>query len=384
MTKARLVEEIVALLHEREGVIVDRNVRLPALSDPNDIREIDVLVTGVVAGYEIRIPIECKNYEKRISAGQIDEYKGKLEDVGLPVRGAIYVCVNGYGKDAKRRAKDHGVKAYYLEGLTADRLSSAIHQTFQSFVYLLLRVERVKFQSDRNDDSLWAVAFMNDKWGNVVGGIWDILWKKWMAGEIPAVWGEQELEIVPPEGWRWHIDDPVHPRTVTVALKMLGLVLTAEGEAHMHLLHDIVEEQYDRAHIRAVFAENPELKLTVVENEDQLVAATRPGGIGNIVFEMEKAPRIHILDKLYWPPTERAIQVVGARVGEVMAMDEPDWSLLDNMQELTFSDLEGTDISAIWGKTWTGHPSERGEDWPLKWPGGQGRPVRVNPKKRKR
>src|SRR4051812_45540348 len=59
ITKARLVEEIAALLHEQEGVTVERNVRLASLSDPTNIREIDVLVTGNVAGYPVRIPIEC-------------------------------------------------------------------------------------------------------------------------------------------------------------------------------------------------------------------------------------------------------------------------------------------------------------------------------------
>src|SRR5215212_7566666 len=177
MTKAKLVEEIVALLHEQEGVTVERNVRLPALSDPDDIREVDVLVTGNVAGYPIRIPIECKNYDKRISAGQIGEFKDKLEDVGLPVRGSIYVCVTGFGRDARRRAKDHGIKIFELNGLTPDRLSSAVHQAFQSTVYLLLRVERVRFTSDRDEDNLWYVTFLRDRRGNFRGGLWDIIWK---------------------------------------------------------------------------------------------------------------------------------------------------------------------------------------------------------------
>src|SRR5215212_3842623 len=83
ITKARLVEEIVALFHEQEGVTVERNVRLHPLSDPTQIREIDVLVTGNVAGYPVQVPIECKNYNKRITAGQIGEFKDKLDDVGL-------------------------------------------------------------------------------------------------------------------------------------------------------------------------------------------------------------------------------------------------------------------------------------------------------------
>jgi hypothetical protein len=387
ITKARLVEEIVALLHQREGVTVQRNVRMPSLSDPTQIREIDVLVTGNVAGYPIRIPIECKNYDTRISAGKIGEFRDKLEDVGLPVRNSIFVCVTGFGRDAKRRAADLGIKIFELQGLTPDRLSFAVGQAFQSTVYLLLRVERVNFRSDREHDEIWYVTFLRDRLGNFRGGLWDIIWQKWRDGEIPVTWGSQELVVEPPEGWTWHVDDPEHSRIVTVTVKVIGLVLTAKGEANMYVLNDILDQKYDRAHIRTIFADNPTFKLTVVENEEEYVAATRPGGLANIVFESEKAPRIHILDKLYWPPTEKSISVIQQRVATMMSLDHPDWNTL---QELTFEDLEGTDISAIWGKTWSGHPSSRNEDWSIKYPVDErqspstGRRPRINPKKKRR
>ena len=154
IAKARLVEEIVALFHKQEGVTVERNVRLHPLSDPAQIREIDVLVTGNVAGYPIHVPIECKNDGTRITVGQIGKFKDKLEDVGLPVRGSLYVSVAGFGRDARRRAREHGIKLFELEGLTPDRLGSAVHQAFQSTVYLLLRVEQVIFRSERDHDDM--------------------------------------------------------------------------------------------------------------------------------------------------------------------------------------------------------------------------------------
>ncbi len=389
ITKARLVEEIAALLHEREGVTVERNVRLASLSDPTQIREVDVLVMGNVAGYSVRIPIECKNYSTRITAGQIGEFKDKLDDVGLPVRDSLYISVAGFGRDARRRARDHGIKIFELQGLTPDRLSSVVHQAFQSTVYLLLRVEQVAFRSERDQDELWSVMFLKDQRGNIRGGIWDIIWEKWRQGQIPDTWGEQELVVTPPEGWSWHIDDPDHPRVVTVTLRVIGLVLTATGEAHRHVLHDILEQQYDRMHIRTIFHDNPgAIKLTVVENEEEFEAATRPGGIADIIFDSEHAPRIHILDKLYWPPTERAAAVLQEQIDALMATENPDW---DALQELTFEELEGVDISAIWGKTWSGHPSSRGEDWPVRFPPGSPRPARaapaprrINPKKKRR
>jgi len=356
----------VALLHEFDGVDVERNVLLPTLSDPTHIREIDVLITGNVAGHAHRIPIECKNYGNKISAGQIGEFSDKLIDVGLPVRNSLYVCVSGYTRDARRRAKDLGIKIFELKGLTSDRLNSAVYQAFQSIMHLLLRVDRITFSSERDEDSMWSVMFMTDRWGNIRGGLWDIIWEKWQSGEIPTNWGSQEMVIEPPAGWAWHIDIPEQPRQVTVILKVIGLILTATGEANMHLLKDVLEEKLDRARIRAIFQDSPDaIKLTVVDDEEQFQAATRPGGIANIVFESKRAPRIHVLDKLYWPPTERAAGIVKNKVEALLDRSPAD---MEAIQNLTFAELEGTDIAAIWGETWSGHPFFRGEGWPQKYP----------------
>lgn len=366
MTKSRLVEDIIALIHNDEGVTIEQNVMLPVLSDPEEKREIDVLITGNVAGYDMRIPIECKNYGPPITKDEIAIFVDKLEDVGLSVRDSIFVCISGFDRNARRRAEHYGIKLFTLEGLTDDRLSSAVHQAFQSTAYLLLRVERVKLLAEEYNDDLWIVMFMKDRLGNMKGGIWDIIWNKWNRGEIPWELGDHDIMITPPPGWQWHLADPMLPEHVFVSLKVIGLVLTTEGEGHVHLLKDIFSGRYERKHIQAIFNENPQIKLTVVETDEELECATRPGGVANIVFETEPAPRIHIFGKLYWPPTERAFQKIRNQVGKMMVLESPDW---DSLNDLTFEQIEGTDISAIWAKGWSGHPANRGEDWPVRFPG---------------
>lgn len=60
--KGKIVEALVALLHETPGVKVETNVKLPPKhGDPERRREIDVLLTGKIAGYDVRIPFSCKN-----------------------------------------------------------------------------------------------------------------------------------------------------------------------------------------------------------------------------------------------------------------------------------------------------------------------------------
>ena len=63
----KLVEAIVAMLHDMPGVKVERNVFLPPVhGDQTRKREIDVLLTANVADYPVRIAFSCKNESKKI------------------------------------------------------------------------------------------------------------------------------------------------------------------------------------------------------------------------------------------------------------------------------------------------------------------------------
>jgi hypothetical protein len=81
-TKGKLVEMIVAAMHDSPDVSVERNVRLPAIRSASRKREIDILISGSIAGYPMRIAIECKNYESVVDIPYIDAFIGKLQDVG--------------------------------------------------------------------------------------------------------------------------------------------------------------------------------------------------------------------------------------------------------------------------------------------------------------
>ena len=89
--KGEIVEEVVSLLHQQSGLNVRRNVRLPTIDGSGRKREIDVLLEGEVAGYPIRFAIECKNVEKPVGSPLIDQFCGKLRDVGIPCSYGIFV-----------------------------------------------------------------------------------------------------------------------------------------------------------------------------------------------------------------------------------------------------------------------------------------------------
>jgi hypothetical protein len=81
---------------------VEHNVKLPGKISGTP-RQIDVLVTGIVSGEKIEIAIECKKYAKKIGIGKVDEFAGKLEDIGVD-RGILY-SFEGVTTPAFARAK---------------------------------------------------------------------------------------------------------------------------------------------------------------------------------------------------------------------------------------------------------------------------------------
>ncbi len=104
--KGRLFETIVAGMYNEPDVKMEQNVYLDARCRGNKKRkkrEIDILITGCIAGQPVRIAIECKNWSKKVGSPDIDGFIGKLSDVGIPI--GIYVSASGYTPDAIEYAK---------------------------------------------------------------------------------------------------------------------------------------------------------------------------------------------------------------------------------------------------------------------------------------
>ncbi|MCW3111179.1 MAG: hypothetical protein JWQ09_5685 [Segetibacter sp.] len=69
-------------------------------------RQIDILITQYICGYEIEIAIECKNWNKPLDVEDVEKFISKLNDIKV-TKGAM-VCRNGYTKAAKRLATSAG------------------------------------------------------------------------------------------------------------------------------------------------------------------------------------------------------------------------------------------------------------------------------------
>src|SRR5882724_11089093 len=80
--KGKIVERIVALMHKYPdpSVKVEQNVKLPPLNRKNGSkREIDILLSGDVAGYPVQIAFECKNEKRPIDTPKIEGFVQKLQ-----------------------------------------------------------------------------------------------------------------------------------------------------------------------------------------------------------------------------------------------------------------------------------------------------------------
>ena len=67
------------------------------------VRQVDVFVTGTIADQKMNIAIECKRWARRLGIGGVDEFAGKLIDLGVE-RGVLY-SLSGFTAGADDRAK---------------------------------------------------------------------------------------------------------------------------------------------------------------------------------------------------------------------------------------------------------------------------------------
>ncbi|MER7244327.1 restriction endonuclease [Kribbella sp. NPDC000426] len=95
----RSVHQFIAQLDPT--TIVRHDQRLPGLLS-GALRQVDVWATGSLAGAEITVAFECKRYRRPVAVGTIDEFAGKLQDLGAD-RGIVY-SYSGFTPAAVNRA----------------------------------------------------------------------------------------------------------------------------------------------------------------------------------------------------------------------------------------------------------------------------------------
>lgn len=361
MVKGNLIEQIIEHLHQDPDVIVGAKVKLPSRSNLKRRREIDVLVTGHILGRPMHLAFECKNYGERIGVGKIDEFKGKLEDVGIPFQYGIFVASeSGFTRDARDRASSLGIRLLLLEGLTADRLSIEVHEAFQSLVFLMLSVKHIKITNEASSGDALEMLFLRDKNDEVCGSILDLIWAKWRDGKIPTHLGQHQIEMEIPSGWRWVIGGQNMPSTANAVVEVTAHVIKVEGKAERFVLRDAMTGEIDRGRINTSFDdERTSFPVVNVDTEDELAAALDQTAVTRVTIGRIPLPRIRY--SIYWPPSGRVWLELKSRSDELVRQGKWRPGILEG---LPFEEFEGTDLSSVWEPIWAGHPAAKDMAWP--------------------
>jgi tetratricopeptide (TPR) repeat protein len=354
--KGKLLEALVALLYDYPGVKVERNVKLPALNDPTRKREIDVLLTGHLAGVPIRIAFQCKNERKKVEPETIGAFANLLEDVGIAPQNGIFVCVNGYTSGALGVANKVGVRPLVMRGLTKNRLASEVTEAFQFNVFLLGEVTKfVLTNSVSTQEYAGQFLIFSDDNERPRGIVPDLIFSRWQQGEPPSKIGEYDLTLDVPQGWNQFFGGKPEPvQALSATVRVTGLIVSLSGKTTHHTLIDPVTQKVDRSRVQAQFEipqdKKVELPVKAVHTEEELAKFTRRNG-GVRVMTRIRLPRIRC-GAMFYPPSERVRNMMLER-GKGLFSGE-----VNDIPSFTFEETEGSDLRRVWEGPWTGFFSE--------------------------
>ncbi|MCP4548620.1 MAG: restriction endonuclease [bacterium] len=336
--KGNILEDIVRLLHDLPDVKVETRVRLPSIrAGSTRKREIDVLLTSSVAGYPVRIAIECKNYRNKIKSEKIDGFVGKLADVGIPAVNGIYVTTTGYRSDALKLAKESGIRALVLEGLDRERIRLEVNAAMRSVVfYLAIWISLSRFDDLDPDVSINMPAPVVDfpeELGQGTPSIITLFALLWQRDEIPTAMGTHLLAIRMPQDFRFSKDEaPAARALVMLTYEVVAYVDAITGTSSAAVLRDAATQTVEKVRVDAQFGNVTRLgQLRRFESEEELRTFLGESRF-NIVTKV-KVPRVQS-EWCFWPPSRRAAEEIMRRR---QAGEEP-----------KFEEIEGCKLNAAW------------------------------------
>jgi tetratricopeptide (TPR) repeat protein len=349
--KGMVLEQIVAMLHKSEDVKVETNVFLPPKSgDESRKREVDVLLTSDVAGYSVQVAIQCKNYGKPITIGQIGEFKDLLDDVGIPYQYGIIVSVHGYQSGAISRADELGIKTLVLEGLDETRLKAEIQDTFQFFVYLLLVVENMHIRTEIADGYL-AYCFWDED-NNVHAFLTDLIVSRWRNGEIPMKLGEYSLDLKLPQGWHQILNDKfIYPSIMEAKVRVVAYLAEMKGKVEEFKLKEAQTDKIEKFHLQANFdVLNNLIKSSHEEpifTEEELKKLKKD--VKTSIENRIRLPKIFVRNHLE-PVSKKAFNKFMKGI-ENLSKEE-----IEKLPPLTFEEVEGDTFASMQERAFLGEP----------------------------
>lgn len=350
--KGDALEAIVELMHHFPGAKVERNVFLPAVRDPSRTREIDVLISGLVGGYPVRIAIECRNVSSLIEVGDVGEFIDKLKDVGIPVQHGVFVSASQFRRGALRRANELGLRTLRYEDVSS-QLPAAVSNAIQSIIFTLLTIASIRITSDKGGPApVGEILFFRDVEGNLKGSVPDLVWRMWRDAELDEQLGDHSVQVELPSGWLQIVGGEVADvKEVHVDYAVTAHVVDFPGNLTHHHLIDQQSNELARFQIEATF-DPPDGRYPVsrYSSEADLDAALRGKAVLQVASGRIRLPRIRWMS-LYWPPSKKAMDALMAHLRRAIEAGE-DFDLTT----IGIDEIEGSDLKALWDPIIPDHP----------------------------
>lgn len=336
--KGDVLEDLVAMLHGIPGVKVERRVKLPSIR-PNSKRkrEIDVLLTSRVAGYPIRIAIECKNFKNPIKSEQVDKFLSVLSDVGIPNVNGIFVGSSGYRSDALELAQEAGIRALTFEGMNKEQLGLEVKSAIQSVVFHIARWATLSRFSGIGPVAEFPAPIIvldfPEELGQGTPALLTFLYLLWQQNRVPDQLGTHNLAIRLPKSFRFSRgEEPLIDGLVMLTYQVKALVGSTEGSASAAVLRNAADSSIEKFRVDTAFeASDKPLRLCQLDSEQELSEFL--GGASVSLTTRVKVPRI-ASEWSFWPPSRRAA--------------EDSKRITEQGREPTFEEIEGESLNRAW------------------------------------
>lgn len=310
--KGTIAEQIVAEAFSAPDVHVQRNVRLPSIrrkGGSGGLRELDVLITGRLAGQTIHFAIECKNYSSKVDSPNIDAFIGKLLDVGLPTQTSMFVSTSGFTRPAIERAYEVGMKTLILNGLDPSRTKEVVFEALQSHIFMLCSLKKFSFKTIENEDTAKYTYFYNQS-GQCAGFLADFLWKAWLRGTPPLRCGRYSYNVNIPDEWKYFHDgrrNSIHD--LHVEYQVSAMTIQIVGDAITHQLVDASTGRAERQTWKVNFANDcgdshPETFTTEEALDKYLTRQAR----ARVTVGRVRLPKLIMNQGLLWPMPESIME----------------------------------------------------------------------------
>jgi len=302
--KWKLVEKIVAAAFDEPDVQVQTNVRLRSIrrkGGAGGLREIDVLITGELVGQKVYFPIECKDCKRKVDSSAIDEFIGKLQDVGMATQTSIFVTTRGYTTPAIERAQEVGMKTLVLKDNGSISDKKQLLHALQSHIFVGCAIRAVSFVSDSPIVEPEKFQFF-DKASNYIGLLQDFLWESWLRGSISATLGQYSYNLKVLDDFNYLENGNSNDvRDIKIKCEVFAVVFQFTGKANYHHLINSMNGATDRFKLTADFSSSIPRHMFFQSEESLTNFLNEESAIAKITFSRSKLPKIVMNQGMLWP-----------------------------------------------------------------------------------